>query len=93
MKTKGDLWEKDLWTQNEVADHFRVTSNTIKNWRNRGLLSFFIAPGSDRVLYYRAEIQEFQEKFTHWRKEDKKRIKREVRVKPRLSSDDDWRIS
>jgi hypothetical protein len=93
MERKENLWNKELWTQNEVADHFRVTSNTIKNWRNRGLLSFFIAPGSDRVLYYRTEIQEFQEKFTQWRREDKKRIKREVRVKPRLSSDDDWRIS
>jgi hypothetical protein len=93
MKSKGDLWEKELWTQNEVADYFRVTANTIKNWRNRGLLSFFVAPGSDRVLYYRREIVELQTKHTQWRKEPKTGIKREVRVKPRLSSDDDWRIS
>ncbi|MCB2169445.1 MAG: helix-turn-helix domain-containing protein [Deltaproteobacteria bacterium] len=93
MKEKGNLWEKELWTQNEVADYFRVTANTIKNWRNRGLLSFFIAPGSDRVLYYRREIENFQETFTQWRKEPQKGQERVVRVKPRLSSDDDWRIS
>ena len=90
---KGDLWEKELWTQSEVAAYFRVSDNTIKNWRNRGLLSFFKAPGSNRVVYYRQEIEEFQSKFTTWRKEAKKSPRSIERVKPRLSSDDDWRIS
>lgn len=93
MKGKESLWNGELWTQQEVANHFRVSVNTIKNWRRRGLFSFFVAPGSDRVLYYRKEIENFQETFTHWRKESKTEKKREVRVKPRLSSDDDWRIS
>ncbi len=93
MDRKDDLWNKELWTQSEVAEHFRVSKNTIKNWRRRGLFSFFIAPGSDRVFYYRKEIENFQETFTHWRKESKNGKEREVRVKPRLSSTDDWRIS
>ena len=93
MERKENLWDKELWSQLEVARHFRVSTNTIKNWRNRGLFSFFIAPGSDRVLYYRREIEDFQETFTQWRKESKKGQERVVRVKPRLSSDDDWRIS
>ena len=93
MERKENLWDKELWSQQEVASHFRVSTNTIKNWRRRGLFSYFIAPGSDRVLYYRKEIEEFQETFTQGRKESNKGKKREVRVKPRLSSNDDWRIS
>jgi len=93
MERKENLWDKELWSQQEVASHFRVSTNTIKNWRRRGLLSFFTAPGSDRVLYYRKEIEEFQETFTQGRKESNKGNKRAVRVKPRLSSNDDWRIS
>jgi len=83
----------ELWSQEEVAKHFKVSSNTIKNWRERGLLSYFIAPGSNRKLYYRGEVEEFQETFTKWRKEGKKQNNRVDRAKPRLSSDDDWRIS
>ena len=90
---KGDLWEKELWTQSEVAGYFRVSSNTIKNWRNRGLLSYFIAPSSSRVLYYRQEVEKLQLTFTKWRKEAGSGPKSVVRVKPKLSSDEDWRIS
>jgi len=93
MERKENLWENELWTQNEVAKHLGVSDNTIKNWRNRGLFSFFRAPGSSRVMYYRMEIEEFQETFTKWRKEAKKGQERVIRVKPRLSSDEDWRIS
>ena len=93
MERKENLCNKELWTQSEVAGHFRVTTNTIKNWRERGLLSYFKAPGSGRVLYYRREVEAFQQTFTKWRKESKNRQQRVVRVKPRLSSDEDWRIS
>ena len=51
MERNKDLWEKELWTQNEVAKHFGVSDNTIKNWRNRGLFSFFRAPGSSHVKH------------------------------------------
>ena len=87
-----DLWEKELWSQQEVARHFKVSSNTIKNWRNRGLLSYFIAPGSNRFLYYRKEVENFQETFTKWKKEGRQQNKRVDRAKPRLSSGEDWRI-
>jgi hypothetical protein len=93
LKTPTDLWDKELWTQNEVAHYFRVSCNTIKNWRERGLLSFFTAPGSNRVLYYREEIQDFQKTYTKWnRKETKKGQKDVVKVKPKLSPNEDWRI-
>ncbi|WP_083766497.1 helix-turn-helix transcriptional regulator [Desulfosudis oleivorans] len=93
MKRKESLWGRELWTQQEVARHFRVSANTIKNWRRRGLFSYFVAPGSDRVLYYRTEIEHFQKTFTEWRKEEQKGQKHVGGVKPRLSSDNDWRIS
>ena len=59
MKRKEDIWNNELWSQQEVANHFRVTSGTIKNWRDRGLLSYCQAPGSNRKLYFRDEILSF----------------------------------
>jgi uncharacterized protein YjcR len=53
QKGSESLWNKDLWKQQEVADYFGVTSNTIKNWRERGLLSYFQAPGSTRKQYFK----------------------------------------
>jgi hypothetical protein len=76
-----------------MVKHFKVSSNTIKNWRERGLFSCFKAPGSSRILYYRWEVEEFQKKFTYWRKETKKGSNIIDRAKPKLSSNDDWRIS
>lgn len=89
---RKDFGEKELWSQQKVARHFSVSGNTIKNWRERGLLSYFRAPGSNRPLYYRKEVENFQATFTKWRKEAKKRQKQVVRAMPRLSSDEDWRI-
>ena len=59
QKGSESLWNKELWIQQEVADYFGVTSNTIKNWRERGLLSYFQAPGSTRKQYFRDEIRNF----------------------------------
>ena len=64
MKGKESLWEKDLWTQSEVADYYRVVSATVKNWRDQGLLSYWQAPGSSRVLYFRDQIKDFKDKNT-----------------------------
>ena len=100
MKGKEDLWENELWknenwTQNEVAKYFRVVPSTIKNWRERGLLSYWRAPGSTKVLYFRDELREFQGKNTISKKGGDKptglnRIRRE---KPVVSSiDENWRI-
>ena len=52
------LWEKELWTQQEVADYFRVVPGTVKNWRDQGLLSYWQAPGSTRVLYFSEELKD-----------------------------------
>jgi hypothetical protein len=53
----------DYLTQQEVADLFRVTPNTIKNWREAGLLEYFQAPGSTRVLYPIDSVNQFKEQF------------------------------
>jgi excisionase family DNA binding protein len=62
LNKRTDLWEKELWTQKEVAEYFRVSRNTIKNWRDQGYLSYYQAPGSSRVLYFRDEIKNFIDK-------------------------------
>ena len=61
MERKENLWDKEFWTQNEVAGYFRVVPGTVKNWRDQGLLSFWQAPGSTKILYYRDEIEEFRD--------------------------------
>lgn len=88
------LWEKELWTQQEVADYFRVVPSTVKNWRERGLLSFWQAPGSTKVLYYRDEIKDFREQNTINKKKGGDKLKAEIRrVKPCvLSPKKEWRI-
>lgn len=56
--------KKELWTQQEVADYFRVVPSTIKNWRDRGLIKYWQAPGSTRVLYFADEIRDFRDNNT-----------------------------
>ena len=46
IERKKNLWNKELWTQQEVARYFRVVSGTVKNWREQGLLRYWQAPGS-----------------------------------------------
>lgn len=50
-------------TQQEVADIFRVTANTVKNWRNAGLLDYFQVPSSTRVLYPVQSVNQFREQY------------------------------
>lgn len=93
MKEKGDLWEKELWTQNEVAEYFRVVPATVKNWREQGLLSYWQAPGSSRVLFFRDEVKDFRDKHKTFKKGGDK-PKAEIKVvKPSVSSEKQgWRI-
>jgi hypothetical protein len=58
----NDLFKQKFLTQKEVAEHFRVSTNTIGNWTKRGLLSCWRAPGSTRVLYLRDEVKDFDDK-------------------------------
>ena len=82
---KKDLWEKDLWTQSEVAEYFRVVSGTVKNWRGQGLLSYWQAPGSSKVLYYRDEVRDFRNKYTIGKKGGDKPKTEFKKVKPSVS--------
>jgi hypothetical protein len=65
---ENELWEKELWTQKEVANYFRVVQGTVKNWRDQGLLSYWRVPGLKTVLYFRDEIEEFRDQNTTLKK-------------------------
>ncbi len=83
--------KKELWTQKEVADYFRVVPSTVKNWRDRGLIKYWQAPGSTRVLYFRDEIMDFRNRNTFNVKGEKpKALKKVPFISPK--SDEDWRI-
>ncbi len=89
--------KKDLWTQKEVADYFRVVPSTVKNWRNRGLIKYWQAPGSSRVLYFADEIKDFRDVNTFNCKggvQNKNKIKAIKREKPVVSAnpEKEWRI-
>jgi hypothetical protein len=84
---------KNFLTQREVACRFRVTPSTIKNWRERGLLHFFQAPGSTRILYPVDAIDEFERQCIKVTKEvvRKNEIKRE-RSNVSTRPEKEWRI-
>ncbi len=87
--------EKKLWTQQEVADYFRVVPATVKNWRERNLLTFFQVPGSSRVLYPFDAVEVFEKQHTKSAREvvkpgKRSKIKRNKPVMP--SNEADWRV-
>ena len=88
--------KKELWTQKEVADYFRVVPSTVKNWRDRGLVKYWQAPGSSRVLYFSEEIKDFRDKNTFNKSGgvNKKQKTIEKREKPFVSANPEkaWRI-
>lgn len=96
QKGNESLWNKELWNQKEVADYFRVTSNTIKNWRERGLLSFFKAPGSTRIQYFRDEIRRFRNANSvlrvAFKAKPKNKLQKEKPVRSDFLHNEDWRI-
>jgi hypothetical protein len=81
-------------TQQEVADRFRVSESTVKNWRERGLLDYFQAPGSTRVLYPVSSVEEFERQSTKRQREVVKATREIQRERPRISigTKKDWRI-
>ena len=60
MKMEVESGRAVYLTQQEVADRFRVALSTVKNWRERGLLKYFQAPGSSRVLYPVDAVEELE---------------------------------
>ena len=93
MERKEDLWENELWTQSEVAEYFKVVPSTIKNWRDRGLLRYWRAPGTAKVLFYRNDIRDFRDKHIISKKGDDKPKAEIKKVKPSVSSKKEiWEI-
>lgn len=92
---KPDIWDKEIWTQQEVADYFRVVPGTVKNWRLRGLLTYWQPPGSKRVFYFRDDVKSFREKFTKNLKGDKggdQQNTEKTKGKPVVSAKVKWRV-
>jgi hypothetical protein len=90
------LPENDLLTQTEVAKYLRVVDATVKNYRERGLLKFFQAPGSSRIQYYRDDVIRFLRENTFNDKGGGEAPKKAVvKGKPVVSAGSDykdWRI-
>ena len=95
MEVRDELTRKYL-TQKEVADLFRVTQATVKNWRDAGLLMYFQPPGSRRALYLRESVEQLERNFTKKEKASESKRPAEIeRTKPEVSSKPlkEWRIN
>jgi transcriptional regulator with XRE-family HTH domain len=89
-----DIFKQQFLTQKEVAEYFRVSTNTVGNWEKRGLFSRWQAPGSTRVLYLSNEVKDFRDKNLKPRGEGTKPkpisgIKKE---RPVISSNRKWEV-
>ncbi len=87
--------EKKYMTQKEVAERFRVSPSTIKNWRDQGRLDYFQPDWSSRVLYPVETIEELERQHTKKVKEIKFKKPAEIkRIKPEVSSKSkkEWRV-
>jgi predicted site-specific integrase-resolvase len=88
--------ELRYFTQAELAQRFRVSPSTIKNWRDQGKLEYFQPDGSSRVLYPRESVEQFERRFTRQariieRRKQPAEVKKEVHgmsSKPQK----EWRI-
>lgn len=60
MEKESNELNRKFYTQQEVAELFRVSAGTIKNWRDAGLLDYFQVPRSSRVLYPVEAINQFK---------------------------------
>ena len=94
-KIDNEFSDKVYLTQAELAQRFRVSPSTIKNWRDQGKLAYFQPDGSSRVLYPREAVEQFERRFTRQAKSFERRkpaeVKREVHgmsSKPQK----EWRI-
>ena len=94
---KENVYElkKKYMTQQEVAERFRVSPSTIKNWRDQGKLDYFQPDWSARVLYPADSIQEFERQHTKKAKVIEFKKPAEIkRTKPEVStrSQREWRV-
>lgn len=81
-------------TQQEVADRFRVSASTIMNWREKGLLRYFQAPGSKRVLYPVTAVEELEKQSIKQKKKGVVRPTEIKRERPRIPARPakEWRV-
>jgi hypothetical protein len=89
--------EPRYFTQSEFAKYFRISEGTAKNWRDRGYVCYFQAPGSTRVLYPVDAVKQFENQHTIAAREVVPNSVKGLeikRTKPVVSpnEDEDWRI-
>ena len=65
----------------------------MKNWRERGLLAYFQAPGSTRVLYPVSEVEELEKQSIKQKREVVKQAEI-IRKRPRVPAkpQKEWRV-
>lgn len=88
--------DKKYLTQSELAQRWRITESSVKNWRERGYIPYLQFPGSTRIFYPIQGIKEAERQFTTPAKEvgKQKELTEIRRKKPEISATPrkEWRI-
>ena len=95
MNKENAYVEKKYLTQQEVAERFRVSPSTIKNWRDQGKLDYFQPDWSSRVLYPVESVEAFEARHTKRAEIEAPECVAEIkREKPGMSSrpEKEWRV-
>ena len=76
-------------SQRMIQQNLFGAPDTVINWRNQGLLSYWQAPGSTKILYFRDEIKDFRNQNTTLKKgggaSENKIVVRKRKEKPSVS--------
>ena len=90
----NDLFKQEFLTQKVVAEHFKVSTGTIRNWEKRGLLSAWRAPGSTHVLYLSDEVRELSDNNLKPRRggDSPKPLNGMKKGRPVISSNQKWEV-
>lgn len=58
------ILQKKYLTQRELAERWRISPSSVKNWRDRGHIPYLQFPGSSRIFYPLQGILEVERQFT-----------------------------
>jgi hypothetical protein len=91
----GAIDHKRFLTQSELAERWKISESSVKNWRERGHLPYFRLPQSSRILYPVDAIEEVEKLHTTPAREvvRNKRQAEIRRKRPDVSATEkEWRI-
>jgi len=96
LEMADPIQQKKYLTQSELAERWRISPSSVRNWREKGHIPYLQFPGSSRIFYPLQGILEVERRFTTPTKEVIGQNERTeiTRKKPEISATPkkEWRI-